>query len=109
MAENYIDFTAPQAKVAIYMSSSTSLLQTKKNIQSTKFLLDCKACEYEEYDVSIDKMRLHEMVEKSGKSDLPQIYINNEYIGGYEELASLNETGNLDELLAVALKTKQLL
>jgi glutaredoxin 3 len=40
------------------------------------------------------------MVEKTGRRTVPQIYINGAHVGGYDELASLDHSGGLDELLA---------
>ncbi len=40
------------------------------------------------------------MMEKTGRRTVPQIYINGEYVGGFDDLASLNHAGGLDELLA---------
>ncbi len=41
------------------------------------------------------------MVEKTGRRTVPQIYIGGEYVGGYDELASLDHAGELDKLLAI--------
>lgn len=40
------------------------------------------------------------MMEKTGRRTVPQIYINGEHVGGYEDLASLNRAGKLDALLS---------
>lgn len=40
------------------------------------------------------------MMEKTGRRTVPQIYINDEYVGGYDDLAALDRTGKLDQLLA---------
>ncbi|MDD2776010.1 MAG: glutaredoxin 3 [Gallionella sp.] len=40
------------------------------------------------------------MMEKTGQRTVPQIYINDEHIGGYSDLASLDHAGELDQLLA---------
>jgi glutaredoxin 3 len=40
------------------------------------------------------------MMEKTGRRTVPQIYINGVYVGGYDDLASLDHAGGLDELLA---------
>jgi glutaredoxin 3 len=40
------------------------------------------------------------MMEKTGRRTVPQIYIGGEYVGGYDELASLDHAGGLAELLA---------
>jgi glutaredoxin 3 len=41
-----------------------------------------------------------EMMEKTGRRTVPQIYINEVYVGGYDDLAALDQAGELDELLA---------
>ncbi len=40
------------------------------------------------------------MMEKTGRRTVPQIYINGEYVGGYDDLAALDRAGGLDSLLA---------
>lgn len=40
------------------------------------------------------------MMEKTGRRTVPQIYINGEHVGGYDDLASLNHAGKLDSLLS---------
>lgn len=41
-----------------------------------------------------------EMMEKTGRRTVPQIYINGEHVGGYDDLAALDQAGGLDKLLA---------
>jgi len=41
-----------------------------------------------------------EMMEKTGRRTVPQIYINDVYVGGYDDLAALDQAGGLGELLA---------
>lgn len=40
-----------------------------------------------------------EMMEKTGRRTVPQIYIDERHIGGFEELRALDLAGDLDELL----------
>jgi glutaredoxin 3 len=40
-----------------------------------------------------------EMMERTGRRTVPQIYINSTYVGGYDDLASLDQVGGLDQLL----------
>lgn len=40
------------------------------------------------------------MMEKTGRRTVPQIYINDEHVGGYDDLAALDHDGKLDSLLA---------
>jgi len=39
------------------------------------------------------------MMEKTGRRTVPQIYINDRHVGGYDDLATLNHSGELDRLL----------
>lgn len=41
------------------------------------------------------------MMEKTGRRTVPQIYINGHHIGGFDDLASLNHSGKLDEILTI--------
>ena len=40
------------------------------------------------------------MTEKTGRRTVPQIYIGEHHVGGYDDMAALDRTGGLDELLA---------
>lgn len=41
-----------------------------------------------------------EMIARTGRRTVPQIYINDEHIGGYDDLAALDRAGKLTPLLA---------
>lgn len=62
-------------------------------------LLDGKQAEYENIDVESDRNQLQAMIDKSGGRTVPQIFINDDCIGGYTELATLERDGQLDALL----------
>lgn len=56
---------------------------------------------------SIEKIRVdlqpelrQAMMEKTGRRTVPQIYINDQHIGGYDDLAALDQAGKLAPLLA---------
>ena len=40
------------------------------------------------------------MIEITGRRSVPQIFINDRHIGGYDDMASLDQDGKLDEILA---------
>lgn len=40
------------------------------------------------------------MMERTGRRTVPQIYINDHHVGGYDDLAALDHAGKLDLLLA---------
>jgi alkyl hydroperoxide reductase subunit F len=64
-----------------------------------KALLRSKGVAYDEIDVTSDDARQVEMIERSGMRSVPQIFIAGEPIGGYDNLAHLNATGELDRRL----------
>ncbi len=64
-----------------------------------KALLRSKEIAYDELDVTADESRQAEMVERSGRRSVPQIFIDGEKVGGYDDLARLNATGELDRRL----------
>ena len=49
--------------------------------------------------VDFDPALRASMMERTGYRTVPQIYIGETYVGGYEELAALDHAGKLDELL----------
>jgi len=65
-----------------------------------KALLRHKGVPFEEVDVSTDDDLREKMVEASGRRTVPQIFINDSPIGGFEELQALDDQGELDRLLA---------
>jgi glutaredoxin 3 len=52
--------------------------------------------------VDLEPARRAEMMEKTGRRTVPQIYIGETYVGGFDELAALDDAGGLDELLKAA-------
>jgi glutaredoxin 3 len=64
-----------------------------------KALLDKKGASYEEVDVYMDATARKEMMEKSGRRTVPQIFIGERHIGGCDDLHDLDAEGGLDPLL----------
>ena len=56
--------------------------------------------EIEKVRVDLDSDLRSEMMEKTGRRTVPQIYIGETYVGGFDELAALDRAGELDPLLA---------
>ena len=69
-----------------------------------KSLLQSKGVEYKEIDVTNNEQQENEMVERSMRRTVPQIFINDESIGGYDDIAQLNATGELDLKLGLEKK-----
>ena len=53
----------------------------------------------EKIRVDLDPAQRAEMMERTGRRTVPQIYIGETHVGGYDELAALERAGKLDELL----------
>jgi glutaredoxin 3 len=53
----------------------------------------------EKVRVDFEPDRRREMMEKTGRRTVPQIYIGATHVGGYDDLAALDEAGGLDTLL----------
>jgi glutaredoxin 3 len=64
------------------------LLQ-KKGVQNLQKIL-----------IDVDPARREEMMSRTGRRTVPQIYIGDRHIGGYDDLAALDRAGGLDSLLA---------
>lgn len=64
-----------------------------------KALLSEKGVDYDDIDVTEDEARFAEMQERAGgATTVPQIFIRGQHIGGFSELAELDERGELDSL-----------
>ena len=68
-----------------------------------KRLLDSKGLSFKEINVETDPALLEEMLTRSnGRRTVPQIFVGDVHVGGYDDLAALDQSGKLDELLATA-------
>ncbi len=62
-------------------------------------LLDAKAVTYSVHEVDDAPGLRAEMQARSGRTSVPQVFIGATHVGGYEELHTLEENGQLDVLL----------
>ena len=63
-------------------------------------LLQRRGIEYTEISVEDSPGLRDELVARSGRRSLPQIYLGERYLGDAEELAAMDRSGELDRLLA---------
>ena len=69
---------------------------------AAKHLLNKKKIDYKEFDIALDQSKLREMQEKTkGARTIPQIFIGETYVGGYNELKALEVEGKLNTLLGI--------
>lgn len=82
------------AKVLLYTTATCPYCHLAKQL-----LQELGVSEIEEIRVDLDPKKRQEMVEKTGRFTVPQIFIDDRLIGGYRELLELNQSGRLQELL----------
>ena len=81
-------------KITIYLT------QTCGFCHAAKRLLKERSISYEEIDISSDLEGRDEMMRKSnGIRTVPQIFLNNNHLGGFSELYTLQQSGELKKLL----------
>jgi glutaredoxin 3 len=67
---------------------------------AAKALLADKGVPYDEIDVTDHEARMDMVQRAHGRRTVPQIFIGDTHVGGYDEMASLERGGQLDRLLA---------
>jgi len=81
------------AKIVIYTKANCPFCHWAKQ------LLDHKNATYEEIRVDLDEKQRTEMERISGRRTVPQIFINDQPIGGFDDLSKLEKEGKLAVLL----------
>ena len=81
------------AKVLMYLTASCPFCQ------SADRLLQQKGAAVEKIRVDLEPARRAEMMQKSGRRTVPQIWIGGRHIGGCDDLYALDAEGKLDPLL----------
>ncbi len=82
------------AKVRMYTTAVCPFCQMAER------LLQSKGAEIDKVRVDLDPAERSAMMEKTGRRTVPQIYIGETHVGGYDDLAALDRAGKLDPLLA---------
>ena len=66
---------------------------------AAKNFLKSRGVGYTEVRVDTDPARRAEMMERTRRTSVPQIFINGMHVGGYDELVALDRAGGLKPLL----------
>ncbi len=85
------------ARVLIYATAACPYCQAAERLLERKGVSDI-----ERVRVDLEPARRAEMQQKSGRTSVPQIWIGGRHIGGSDELHGLDDSGQLDKLLAKA-------
>ena len=79
-------------RVKLYTTSSCPFCIRAKR------LLEARGIPFEDIDVGNDDALREEIMQRTGRRTVPQIFIDERSIGGFEELAALDAAGKLAEL-----------
>jgi len=69
-------------------------------IMAERLLRSKGVADIEKIRVDLDPARRAEMMQRTGRRTVPQIYVGERHVGGYDELAALERAGGLEPLLA---------
>lgn len=67
-----------------------------------KSLLQRKGVQFKELRIDQDAALMQQMMERSKRRTVPQIFIDDYHVGGYDDMAELDSAGKLDKLLKIA-------
>lgn len=81
------------ANVVIYCTQSCPFCTMAKR------LLDAKGVSYESIDVGNDRQLWADMEAKTGRNTVPQVFIGDRHIGGFDDLSAADKRGEVDALL----------
>jgi glutaredoxin 3 len=81
------------AKVEIYTGANCAYCVAAKN------LLKSKGLDYAEIRVDIDAARRDEMLKRAQRRTVPQIFIDDHHVGGYDDLVAAERSGELTKLI----------
>ena len=83
------------ASVLLYASGSCAYC-----VRAEMLLKSKGVAEIDKVRVDIDPLKREEMMRRTGRRTVPQIYIGAVHVGGFDDLAALDRAGKLDALLA---------
>ena len=67
---------------------------------NAKKRLESRGLHFEEIDVTADPLRETEMVKRSGRTSVPQVFVGGYHVGGSDDLLDAENSGLLEALLA---------
>lgn len=88
---------AASPRVLMYLTASCPYCQAAERLLDAKGVRDI-----EKVRVDLEPARRTEMMQKSGRRTVPQIWIRGRHVGGCDDLHALEDAGELDTLLGVA-------
>jgi glutaredoxin 3 len=84
------------ADILIYSSAICPYCVAAKNF------LKAKGLDYREIRIDLDAGARREMMDKTKRTSVPQIFVNDVHVGGFDDLVALDRAGNFSPLLEAA-------
>lgn len=84
------------ARIIMYTTGFCPYCKMAENLLRSKGV-----AEIEKIRIDLDPEQRSEMMDKTGRRTVPQIYIGDRHVGGYDDLARLDRQGELVPLLAL--------
>lgn len=81
------------AKIEVYSSANCAYCVAAKN------LLKSKGLDYAEIRIDTDPARREEMLARAQRRTVPQIFVNDRHVGGYDDLVAAERSGELAKLI----------
>ena len=85
---------ASHASITLYTSAVCAYCMAAKNFLKSRNL------EWTEVRIDQDPAERERMVERAGRTSVPQIFIGETHVGGYDDLVALQREGKLEGVLA---------
>ncbi len=85
------------ARVTMYTTAVCPYCQ-----QAERLLASRGVASIDKVRIDLEPARRQEMMERTGRRTVPQIYVGDVHVGGYDDLVALDRAGGLDPLLAKA-------
>ena len=85
------------SKIEIYTTTACPYCMRAMQLLSSKVVV------FEEIDVTLNSIKRQIMCRRAnGRTSVPQIFVNNNHIGGCDDLFRLDQAGKLDKLISIA-------
>ena len=84
------------ADILIYSSAICPYCVAAKNF------LKSKGLDYREVRIDLDASARKEMLDRSKRMSVPQIFVNGTHVGGFDDMVALDRAGNFSPLLETA-------
>jgi glutaredoxin 3 len=66
---------------------------------AAKNFLKAKGLDYREVRIDLDTVARKEMMEKTKRTSVPQIFVNGTHVGGFDDMVAMDRAGNFTPLL----------